>query len=584
MTYNELFTEALRLFDEGNLPAAEDRLRQITEASPDNPDVLNMLGLIAQGKGLHEEACSYFAAAVRNGKENAGYYYNLAFSQKALQKYNEALRNYTKVLSLAPDVRETYDEIAQIYENLGDLATARNYWDRAISLAPDYAEAMINRANSYRFDNVEYAFEQLTDLAEKYPNNVLVWYDLCWIAYNKQDYESAFQYIEKAEKISSDYDSIQLIKGLIYEAKGQINEARAAFAQAESLNGNNLQAKFHLANILSRQEDYNEAEIRYKKLAEITPNEFAIHNNYAEMMYRQKRLAEALEEYRKAVIINPQSAEVCNNIGLILKDMGEYEEALGLFFNALKLDETQTAISLNISECLILLSRNDEKKALDIANNWVKSYPDSLFARHIQATMKGDNLVDNKVYTEKLFDNFADNYELVMQNLEYTTPLAIRRIIGNYQGRIVDLGCGSGLVGEALKALSNYIIGVDISSQMLKKAKAKQVYQELIKSDICDFLRLRSDYDIIIAADVLVYFGDLAEFINLCRGKRLIFSLEIDNDIPQYQVQKNGRFKHNSDYINKMLHDNGFSCITMHDEILRYENGSAVNGIIFEAF
>ena len=166
MSYNDLFVEALRKFDNGDFSAAENDLRQILEASPDNPDVLNMLGLIAQNKGYHAEACSYFSAAIRNGKENAGYYYNLAFSQKLLQKYTEALQNYTKVLKLAPEVKETYDEIAQIHETLGDLKSARDYWDRALALAPDYIEAAINKANSYRIDNPEEAINQLNVLKE----------------------------------------------------------------------------------------------------------------------------------------------------------------------------------------------------------------------------------------------------------------------------------------------------------------------------------------------------------------------------------------------------------------------------------
>ena len=322
MSYNDLFVEALRQFDNGDFGSAENNLRQILEASPDNSDVLNMLGLIAQNKGYHDEACSYFSAAIRNGKENAGYYYNLAFSQKLQQKYTEALQNYAKVLKLAPEVKETYDEIANIHEILGNLETAREYWDKVLSIKPDYIEAIINRANSYRIDNPEKAKKQLTYLAQQYPDNALVWYDLSWLSYNNREYNQAIEYIEKAYSISSNYDSILTLKGLIYEALHQTEKAKSAFIKAEFLNDNNTQAKFHLANILSQENNFNEAEIRYRKLAEIIPNEFALHNNYAEMMYRQKRLSEALEEYRKAVIINPKSAEVCNNIGLILKDMG----------------------------------------------------------------------------------------------------------------------------------------------------------------------------------------------------------------------------------------------------------------------
>ena len=60
MSYNNLFNEALKCFDEGDFDRAEAFARQIFETAPNNPDVLNLLGLTAQAKGLHNEACSYF--------------------------------------------------------------------------------------------------------------------------------------------------------------------------------------------------------------------------------------------------------------------------------------------------------------------------------------------------------------------------------------------------------------------------------------------------------------------------------------------------------------------------------------------
>ena len=66
--------------------------------------------------------------------------------------------------------------------------------------------------------------------------------------------------------------------------------------------------------------------------------------------------------------------------------------------------------------------------------------------------------------------------------------MAFRRIAGNVEGRLADLGCGSGLVGLALKTPQNQIIGVDVSAQMLAKAAEKNVYDELVKDDLIHFL------------------------------------------------------------------------------------------------
>ena len=82
MSYNDLFHEALTCFDNEDFDKAEVLTRQIAETAPNNPDILNLLGLIAQAKGIHEEACSYFSAAIRESKDNPSYFLIWLFHSK----------------------------------------------------------------------------------------------------------------------------------------------------------------------------------------------------------------------------------------------------------------------------------------------------------------------------------------------------------------------------------------------------------------------------------------------------------------------------------------------------------------------
>lgn len=584
MSYNILFKEALKCFDEGDFENAEAYARQIFETVPDNPDVLNLLGLTAQAKGLHQEACSYFSGAIRSKNDDPSLYFNLAFSLKASKQYYDALYNFNKVLSLAPQVKETYNEIACIYESLSDIKNAREYWDKALQYDNNYASAEINLANSYRLDDIEYAISKLNDLSEKYPEEALVWYNLAWIYYNRSEYDNSLQYALKALKLYPTSDAIRYLIGLSYMGLKQEAQAKEILLESESLNPNNPEPKLCLADIFSRNNEFEEAEKRYKRLMEIDDKNYAVYSNYAEMLHRQKRLLEAMDIYRKAVIIFPSSADVSNNLGAVLRELEEYDEALGLFFNALALNPNLVEASVNIWETLVLLSKDNEQTAKDIADNWYKSYPDNQFAKYARSALRGENIENNKIFTEKLFDNFADNYEMVMQNLDYTAPMVIGRIAGHLEGRIADLGCGSGLVGMVVKKAENYLIGVDISAKMLEKAKQKNIYNELIKSDIIDFLKDRSDFNWVIAADVLGYIGKLDEFIKNCKGKNLIFSIEINRNTADYRLQSNGRFNHNPDYVEKLLIKYGFYDIYKEEFELRTENFIPVNSMIFKAF
>ena len=583
MDYNDLFQKALHCFDQGNLSEAENLARQVMQTAPDQPDVLNLMGLIAQARGLHQEACSYFAAAGRGRPDNAAFLFNLAFSLKADKQYAEALLKFNDVLRLAPDVPETHNEIALIYEATNNLDEARRHWQAALDLTGDYADAAINLANSYRHDDPAKAETELRKLTSRHPESALLWYDLAWLAYNRQDMDNALAAAAKTAALCPENDSVYCLTGKILVAKSELSAAAENFNQALKFNANNIDAALALADIKSAANDFAAAESLYRHVLDIDPQNFAACNNYAEMLYRQKRLSEALEEYRRAVIINPRSAEVSNNLGAILKDLKDYDQALDLFFNALNLNPALPEASVNLAETIVLLAENDEAKALTAAENWLKAFPENTFARHTLASLRGENIADNQIFVEKLFDNFADTYELVMQNLDYTAPLAVRRTAGSLEGRVADLGCGSGLVGLAVKTDRNQIIGVDLSAKMLALAAAKNVYNELVQDDILDFLRRRTDFDWILAVDVAGYLGPLDEFISLCRGKKLIFSIESLDDGQVCQIQKNGRFKHKPEHIKKLLADNGFKHITEERLILRNENGTPVKGCIFKA-
>ena len=584
MSYNNLFNEALKCFDNGDFDRAEAYGRQIFETVPDNPDVLNLLGLTAQAKGLHQEACSYFSGAIRNKNNDPSLYFNLAFSLKASKQYYDALYNFEKVLTLAPQVKETYNEIACIYEGLSDLEKARTYWLKALEFDTDYAVAEINLANSYRIDNEDEAFLILNKLSLKYPDDPLVWYNLAWICYNRSEYDNSLKHAFRALELHQNSDAIRYLIGLCYLASNNEIKAKDIFLEAEAINPDNPELKLCLADIFSRNNEFDEAEKRYKRLMEIDDKNYAVYNNYAEMLHRQKRLIEAMDIYRKAVIIFPASADISNNLGAILRELEEYDEALGLFFNALALNPNLVEASINIWETLVLLSIKDEQLAKDIADNWYKSYPDNQFAKYAKSALRGEHVENNKIFTEKLFDNFADNYEMVMQNLDYTAPVVIGRIAGHLEGRIADLGCGSGLVGMAVKKAENYLIGVDISTKMLEKAKQKNIYDELVKSDIVDFLKTRNDFDWIVAGDVLGYIGNLDEFLKCSKGKNLIFSIEVNKNITDYKLQTNGRYNHNPVYVEKLLIKYGFYDISTEEFELRTENSVPVNSIIFKTF
>jgi len=579
MSYDLMFQQALALHEQGRFDEAESLYRQILETAPRNPDVLNLLGLVAQAKGIHNEAVELFYKAVCEAPTHAPFYFNLALSLDLWDKPHEALDNYRKALKIDPGIKEAWNNIGTLCQKLGQAAEAETAYRRAAALDSEYAEPRVNLARMKK------DLSELKALAKRFPHDALSLYFLADEHYRAGEYDLAAEYATQASANAPTDAEIKILSGLICLAQENTAEARICFQKALALDPRSVPALVNLANLETAAGEYETAEKHYKRALELSPQNLDAHINYADMLYRQKRLPEALEEYRTAVVIDPGIPEISNNLGVILKDIGEYEEALGLFFNAFNQRPETGEFSVNIAETLTLLHGQKPETAVKIAQNWHRQAPDNAFAGHICAALQGKlENENNQIYVEKLFDNFADNYELVLQKLDYGVVRSLRNFTGPVEGTLVDLGCGTGLAGLAYQAAGTRLVGVDISEKMLAQARKKGIYKELIKADIVSWLLQKPQADAFVAADVFNYIGRLESVIDAAAPIKLAFSTEDDHSVDTCRLTPSGRFAHNPEYVEKLLQKAGYHRIERQSSVLRTENGQPVKGTLWKTW
>ncbi len=133
-----------------------------------------------------------------------------------------------------------------------------------------------------------------------------------------------------------------------------------------------------------------------------------------------------------------------------------------------------------------------------------------------------------RAYVRTLFDQYDSRFDHELRDaLHYRGPVLLSAAIGKVFGanrrfaRVLDLGCGTGLMGEAIRGRAGELVGVDLSPAMLAVAERKRIYDRLVAGDLISFLETEDrPFDLIVAADVFVYLDDLAPV--LCRaGRRL---------------------------------------------------------------
>jgi predicted TPR repeat methyltransferase len=194
-------------------------------------------------------------------------------------------------------------------------------------------------------------------------------------------------------------------------------------------------------------------------------------------------------------------------------------------------------------------------------------------------------------YVRDLFDHFAPRFDAELTGrLAYRTPAALAELLsetGMPGGlRVLDLGCGTGLSGLALAPFAARMEGLDLSPRMLVEAAKRNLYAALHEAELVAWLPGRpAAFDLIAAADVLNYLGDLAPAFAAIHAALapvgwLGFSIEAGETAP-YALGEAMRYRHHPDHVAALARTAGFTEAARRDVVLRTEKGAPVAGVLF---
>ncbi len=221
--------------------------------------------------------------------------------------------------------------------------------------------------------------------------------------------------------------------------------------------------------------------------------------------------------------------------------------------------------------------------------------PHDPMVAHFRAALVGELPQGvERAYVRELFDDFAGRFETTLVGeLGYTAPSLLASLLDEdglpLDATVLDLGCGTGLMGAALAGAQRRIDGVDLSPRMLERARAKGVYRSLHEAELIEFLGASGDtWDAIVAADVLNYMADLEPALaaaarRLAAGGRLAFSVECSATQATELVPETGRYRHVVEQLESVLDALGFMIIRREPSVLRLESGAPVHGALLLA-
>jgi tetratricopeptide (TPR) repeat protein len=209
----------------------------------------------------------------------------------------------------------------------GRLDEAITQYDKALKIAPDYAEA---------------------------------WYDLGLALDQMGRLDEAITHYRKAVQLNPPFPYAYNNLGNALMQKGKADEAIAQYQTALTFQPDFTLALFNLGNALLQKGGLDEAIAQYQKVLQLKPDHPQAHNNLGTALLQEGKVDEAITQYQAALQLNPDSADARHSLGDALLQKHDWEGAVASYLQALKINPKSGDVYANLGAALFQTGRTQE--------------------------------------------------------------------------------------------------------------------------------------------------------------------------------------------------------------------------------
>ena len=348
-----------------------------------------------------------------------------------------------------------------------------------------------------------------------------------------------------------------------------------------------------LGNMLCEIGDAESAASAFLDAIELDPGNHVYWNNLGACLEALGKPVEAEQAFRQSIGIFPEFRDALSNLGNLLDAQKRAIEASEFHCRAYVLPPFDGKPKEMLGIAYYRLGRIAD--AASVYRAWMEEDPENPVPRHLHAScaeVAPSRASDE--YIEKAFDDLSGKFDERLAGLSYNAPSLIGELLSGLLApdrkyEILDAGCGTGLCGSYLKPHASTLVVVDLSSGMLELAKKRDCYDVLIKAELASYLFAQQDrYDLIAAADTLIYFGDLSAVSSNARralrtGGCFVFTLEESDNPFGWKILPSGRYAHGREYVRSVLRSSGFASVSIESCTVRSEFGKPLEFLLVAA-
>lgn len=396
------------------------------------------------------------------------------------------------------------------------------------------------------------------------------------------------------EQIPND-PRVYLMGGLMAERGGNIDGAFQLMQRGLELAPDWLPGIMELAQMQARQGQFPEALDNAAAALAEAPHNPALLSGAISVAHLTGQRELTVSYLQQGLALDPGNNAWRRLLGHELTQMKRYDDALEQWDGLLAKSPHDQHALLGRMHTLLAAGRLED--ATVVTATLLALDPGNAVFAYFNARAHGQTPPHQPPELNRdIFDSAALFFDQqLVQGLRYHLPRQVaqklHRLYPDRKFSLLDLGCGTGLLGHHLGKIQGRLAGVDISPKMLEQAQRRAVYDSLEVTDLHDTLRGAADQscDVIAALEVCVYAGDLSATVPaatrvLTPGGRLIFSCETGSETGADLVlnPETGRYQHKRSHVEGLCQAAGLN-IETEATILRYEKGQPVQGFVVTA-
>jgi len=357
----EHYNRAVRAVDQGNLSEAQGEIAKVLKDLPNQPNALNLAGIIYSLQGDQDRAITYFKKALSYQNDFIDARNNLAHAYLETNQYPKALLEFDRILKRAPEHPDANLGFAQSLYEVGRYQESLKSVTHALILTPAQPDALILLAKiEFKLGHTDEAMAASKRVQPLITGDSTRLESLGLLLLTNSCYMDAVPILQEAAEVQRRDTGVLNLLGLSYALSGQLSQAKIAFERSVADHPQQAEGHTLLGLFYEMEGQFPRSVEEFRAALAVDAQNVEANLHLGESLYKQGEQEEARRRFARVLELEPNRIDALYYEALIRIQRKEYQDATELLSHILKLDEKDLGANFQMAQALMKMGKKEE--------------------------------------------------------------------------------------------------------------------------------------------------------------------------------------------------------------------------------